>query len=494
MPRKKVALAVVDAVATAGAILLAVLIRVGWDEGLLYIQTHVFSIVSTWVLFLLAFYIGGLYESQRLLRLAGTLSAAVISVVLGGLLVTAFFFATMAPEIGRGVFFGFAVFVLVAVVINRVLYIVAVRRGFMADRCLIIGSTVEARKVVELIHSHAHAGMKIFGIIQPTGEHDGAGRFIGEYPVLGNLSTLDRFVSLYDINRLILAASVDYEPVLLQRLRTFRYRGLALLDFVTLYEELAQEIPLDHINDEWLFMASMNNSRFHIRRMKRVVDISAAVTGLIMMGLPTAVAAALVRLTSPGPALFRQERVGRDSKPFTLLKLRTMCVNAEEETGPVWAMDNDPRITRIGKWLRMTRLDEVPQLWCVLRGDMSLIGPRPEREVFVRKLTEKIPFYAERLLVAPGITGWAQVMHPYTASIEESRRKLQYDLYYIKHMSFFLDTYIMIKTFKTMIFGRERAKTQTPAPASAEPPAALKTRTISFPPAKTPADKLESGG
>ncbi len=160
--------------------------------------------------------------------------------------------------------------------------------------------------------------------------------------------------------------------------------------------------------------------------------------------------------------------------------------NAENDTGPVWSVDGDPRITGLGKWLRKFRIDEIPQLWNVLQGEMSLVGPRPERAVFIKKLSEKIPFYAERLLVPPGITGWAQVMHPYTASIEESRRKLQFDLYYIKHMSFFLDAFIMIKTVRTILFGRERRKKlRQPSPGQSSPDssaAEVKTQMLDFVP------------
>ena len=164
-----------------------------------------------------------------------------------------------------------------------------------------------------------------------------------------------------------------------------------------------------------------------------------------------------------------------------------MRVDAESESGPVWATENDPRVTRVGKWLRKFRIDEIPQLLNVLRGDMSLVGPRPEREIFIRKLSEKVPFYAERLLVPPGITGWAQVMYPYAASIEESRRKLQFDLYYIKHMSFFLDMYVLLKTFKTILFGRERTTLKVtvkqPRPRYTE----VKTETLFFNPSTPPA-------
>lgn len=499
MPRKKMALASVDGICTALALLAAVLLRLGWDEGFAYLHTHRVVLTISWAMFMLAFYLGGLYESQRLQRPGNTLAAAVVSVALGAMLVTVVFYATLSLGIGRGVFFGFAVFVLIAVISNRLLYMAASRRGFMSQRCLVIGSDAEARKVIDLVRQHQHVGVKILGIIHSGGERERIGKFIDEYPVLGTLETLEKFVELYDIERLILAATADVEPILLKRLRSFRYRGLALVDFVSLYEELAQEIPLDHINDEWLFMASMNNSRIHVRRLKRLTDIVTALIGLTVSAPIGALAALLIKLDSRGPVLFRQERLGRDSIPFTLLKFRTMRADAESQTGPVWATEDDPRITRLGKWLRKFRVDEVPQLVNVLRGEMSLVGPRPEREVFIKKLSEKIPFYAERLLVPPGVTGWAQVMHPYAASIEESRRKLQYDLFYIKHMSFLLDSYIFLKTVKTIIFGRERARKIEPLEPAKPRYEEIKTETLFLdaekmaylkqPPLKEPEDK-----
>ena len=169
------------------------------------------------------------------------------------------------------------------------------------------------------------------------------------------------------------------------------------------------------------------------------------------------------------------------------MKFRTMRDNAESQTGPVWATDHDPRVTWVGQWLRKFRLDELPQLFNVLRGDMSLVGPRPELAVFIRKLADEIPFYAERLLVPPGITGWAQVRAPYAASIEDSRRKLQFDLYYIKHMSFFLDLLIFARTVRTMLFGRERAKISNASGPQTPPVEEVPTETIAF----TPADKTE---
>jgi exopolysaccharide biosynthesis polyprenyl glycosylphosphotransferase len=480
MPRKKLALALADAVFTALAMIAAVLLRLGWVAGTQYLRDHHRVIAISWAVFLVAYYIGGLYESERLLRLGRTVAAAVVSVILGALLIAAIFYATLSPQIGRGIFLGFAVFVFAAIVGNRLLYMAATRRGFLAQRCLVIGTASEAQRVFQLIHAHPHVGVKILGLIHyGGGDRDVIGRFVAGYPILGSLESLEKFVDLYDIDRLILAASMDFEPVLLRRLRQFRYRGLALADFVSLHEELAHEIPLDHINDEWLFLASMNSSRFHIRRLKRLSDLLVASVGLILTAIPMAIAAVLIKLTTPGPIFYRQERLGRDSVPFTLLKFRTMRADAESVSGPVWATEDDPRITRLGKYLRKFRIDELPQLWNVFRGEMSLVGPRPERPVFIEKLTEKVPFYAERLLVPPGVTGWAQVNLPYAASIEESRRKLQFDIYYIKNMSFSLDALILLKTCKTMLFGRERGAMA--APAKVTPAPTVETQLLELP-------------
>jgi lipopolysaccharide/colanic/teichoic acid biosynthesis glycosyltransferase len=154
----------------------------------------------------------------------------------------------------------------------------------------------------------------------------------------------------------------------------------------------------------------------------------------------------------------RQQRLGRTGVAFTILKFRTMAVDAESRTGPVWAMEDDPRVTRVGRWLRRSHIDEIPQFINVLRGEMSLIGPRPEREVFVKRLAEEIPFYAERMMIHPGITGWAQVTQSYAASVEDSRQKLQADLYYIKHMSFLTDMHIILKTAHLVLSGHDSSR------------------------------------
>jgi lipopolysaccharide/colanic/teichoic acid biosynthesis glycosyltransferase len=193
------------------------------------------------------------------------------------------------------------------------------------------------------------------------------------------------------------------------------------------------------------------------------MDIFTAVIGLILSAPVVALAALAIRLDSPGPILFRQRRAGQDGEVYTLYKLRSMRTDAETASGAVWAGKNDPRVTRVGNVLRKSRIDEIPQLFNVLRGEMSLVGPRPERPEFIDELAERIPFYRERLLVPPGITGWAQVNFPYTASIEASLRKVQFDLYYIKHMSLFLDVVIMLRTLKTILVGLRHSEDQEPS-------------------------------
>jgi exopolysaccharide biosynthesis polyprenyl glycosylphosphotransferase len=184
------------------------------------------------------------------------------------------------------------------------------------------------------------------------------------------------------------------------------------------------------------------------------MDVVLASVGLILLSPVLALVAIAVRLSSPGGALYHQERVGLNGRTFTVHKFRSMRQDAEAKTGAVWSKAGDPRVTRVGRFLRRTRLDELPQLWNVLRGDMSFVGPRPERPNFVAALTEQIPFYGQRHVVRPGLSGWAQVRHSYGSTVEDSLQKLQYDLFYIKHMSIAFDLFIVLETLKTVLVRR----------------------------------------
>lgn len=234
-----------------------------------------------------------------------------------------------------------------------------------------------------------------------------------------------------------------------------KLHGVMVVDIRSFYEHVVQRLPLSQINDEWLLTSEgfSLNTRGSLRRLKRALDVMIS-SSLLLLTLPIMILAAIiVRLESPGPVIYRQDRVGLREKEFTVYKFRSMQQDAEKN-GAVWAAQNDARVTRFGKIMRKTRIDELPQLWNVLKGDMSFIGPRPERMTFVRQLQKTIPYYSLRHTVKPGLTGWAQVSYPYGASEDDARLKLEYDLYYIKNMSILLDIRIIFKTIGVVLFPR----------------------------------------
>ena len=255
----------------------------------------------------------------------------------------------------------------------------------------------------------------------------------------------------------------------MDQLLAMKLAGVTFDHLASVYEEYTGKIAVENLRPSWLIFSSGFQDTRARRAGKRAIDLISATIGLILAAPIMALVALAVRLTSPGPVLFKQTRVGHHGKLFTLCKFRSMRADAEAETGAVWAQPGDMRVTPVGRILRVSRLDELPQLWNVLRGDMSLVGPRPERPEFIEELTRDIPFYGQRHVVRPGVTGWAQVKYKYGASKEDALEKLQYELYYIKNMSLALDLVIMIHTIKTMISGAEHGHAPakpTLAPAS----------------------------
>ena len=233
-----------------------------------------------------------------------------------------------------------------------------------------------------------------------------------------------------------------------------RFRGVHVQEWPTFYEKLTGKIFVSSLRPSWLIFSDGSVTTRLTETIKRILDISFAIAGLVLSAPLMAVAAICIKLDSAGPIFFRQERVGKHGQVFMLYKFRSMRKDAEQITGPVWASEDDPRVTRIGKILRKIRLDETPQMFNVLVGNMSFIGPRPERPVFVKQLQEQIPFYALRFSVKPGITGWAQVKYQYGSTVEDAMEKLQYDLYYVKNVSVFLDLLILLNTLRVVLFGR----------------------------------------
>ncbi|MBU0677871.1 MAG: sugar transferase [Verrucomicrobia bacterium] len=450
MPLRRLVLFTGDLVCIVGSIVLSSVIRLTPTEGMAYVIEHIPSLGGSVLIFLVVFYVAGLYERETLLLKRATFVPPLVAVGISLIVIIVIFYARFRLHIGRGILLLAGFFIFWSVWGIRRLYRVAAGYGFLNKSALIVGDSEEAENIIRLVAGTPDSGMKLFGIVSSTSGRPGD--FIAGVPVLGRIDRL-REIAGYDIETIIVATSLSREPSLLRLLRPLRYAGVEVLDYASLYEKLAREIPLNHIDDEWLMHAAMNSSRIHIRKFKRAMDISIALIGLILSAPIAMIAAIAIPLNSKGPIFYHQKRVGQDGRAITVIKFRTMRMNAEKETGAVWAMAVDTRVTRVGRFLRKTRIDEIPQLINVLLGDMSLVGPRPERPEFIDALAEVIPFYRERLLVPPGVTGWAQVKYPYAASVEAARRKLQFDLYYIKHMSFYLDVLILLRTFRTIVTG-----------------------------------------
>jgi sugar transferase (PEP-CTERM system associated) len=272
--------------------------------------------------------------------------------------------------------------------------------------------------------------------------------------IVGNVDQIEEILSREKVNKLIVSMTERRGALPVKELLTCKLRGVEILDSPSFYEKLTGKLLVEDIQPSWFIYSSGFRITPVSRAWKRALDLLFSSIG-ILLALPVLpVIALLIKLSSPGPVLFRQKRVGEAEREFTLMKFRTMCEDAEKDTGPVWACENDPRITGLGCWLRKTRIDEIPQLFNVLKGDMSFIGPRPERREFVDQLSEKIPYYGKRHFIKPGVTGWAQVRYPYGASEEDALEKLRYDLYYIKNFSITLDLMIVLETVKVVLFGR----------------------------------------
>ncbi len=277
-----------------------------------------------------------------------------------------------------------------------------------------------------------------------------------EFVNIDDLENIEQFVKENRISYMILA-KLHLSEEEIDRILKIRMNGVEVKSYFDYMQEQTYKIDVELINNEWLLYGygfKILHSPIQ-NRIKRIFDIAMAVVIGIMTAPIMLISAIIVRLESPGPVIYSQARVGEHNVEFNVHKFRSMRNDAEKD-GAKWAMKNDPRVTKFGNFMRKTRIDELPQLWNVIKGEMSFIGPRPERMVFIKDLEKLIPYYNLRHLVKPGLTGWAQVMYPYGASVEDAKRKLEYDLYYIKHHSISLDIAIMFMTLKTVVFGKGR--------------------------------------
>jgi sugar transferase (PEP-CTERM system associated) len=317
-------------------------------------------------------------------------------------------------------------------------------------KVIILGAGNSGRKLYDLLKSKSD--YQVVGFVDDDrSRHE---TIIDGLPVLGGSDDLINFINKYNVNKVIVCNSKEIGLNTYPKLVEAKFNGVAIYEMPTFYEKIAGKIPVLHISDVWMGYAGIHEIKKDIYNinLKNIMDITMAFIGLIITMPLVIMTAICIKMESKGPVIFSQSRMGLNEKPFVLHKFRSMYFNAETK-GAVWTQENDPRITHVGKIIRFLRIDELPQLWNVLKGEMSFVGPRPEQLEFVRQLEKEIPYYMLRHNVKPGITGWAQVNYNYGASIKDALEKLQYDLYYIKNRGFLLDVYIMVRTIRVIIFG-----------------------------------------
>ncbi len=314
-------------------------------------------------------------------------------------------------------------------------------------RVLIVGSDANCGLILRAIKDYAAADYQVRGVI---GAAEDVGKLIEDVPVLGTGADLNNFVRRDQITELVITNTNGLSGETFQAVMDAYEHGITIVPMPLLYERIAERIPIEHVNNDWtvVFLPVKNSDAAFdpYPLLKRWIDILLSLVGLVIFVVMLPFLALIIRADSEGGIFYSQERVGRNGRVFRIWKFRSMIKDAEKHTGAVFAAEDDPRVTRVGRIMRKTRLDELPQLINVLRGDMSFVGPRPERPEHVVRLTEKIPFYRTRLIVRPGLTGWAQVRYNYGANDEDALIKLQYDLYYIRNQSMLLDINILLRT------------------------------------------------
>lgn len=360
-------------------------------------------------------------------------------------LMMALFYLNFSTRIGRGVMLIGGVIGLTSLLSHHA-FLLRRWKGFRERVALLVGSEADEAES-RFLHRLGHDELDLVGVVPYDGYEPTSG-----HRVLGSISDLSVIASREKLHRILCTNRGIGNSLLCRQFCQLRYSGVTVMPLISLCEEIYQCVPVDLITPDWLLHASGLPQMLYIRKLKRGFDVVIAALGLVFLGPIAFLGAILIKATSRGPAIFRQTRVGRFGRTFQITKLRTMSLNAESD-GAAWATEDDPRVTAVGRFLRKYRIDEIPQLRNVLRGDMSFVGPRPERPEFIEELAASIPHYMERLMVQPGITGWAQVNYPYGASIEDARRKLEYDLYYTKHMSLFLDIFSLLDTVRIILRG-----------------------------------------
>ncbi len=437
-------------------------------DDILFVQRGVYKIALTTLVSQFIFYLFSLYDisKPRLRRelLTDLFQAVGTVIVIFGLIFTlrpTLLLGYLDPleeratRYGNGVTLLSMLLALTLMICWRLMIHWVMRHPRLGERMLIVGTDRLAREVAKEAMLRLDLGYKVIGFV--TESPDRPTNKLLDPPVLGNVRDLLKMVDRHSIDRVVVALEDRRGHLPVDQLLKIRLEGRAVIEEGTsLYEKLTGKISVQMLRPSWLIFSGGGKRTTFWNSLRRLFNVVLALTGLLL-AFPVMVLAALaIRLDSRGPVFYVQERVGRHGRLFHIIKFRSMRVDAEGDGQPQWAQTDDPRVTRIGRFMRKTRIDEIPQFINVLRGEMSFVGPRAERPFFVERLSEQIPYYEQRHLVEPGLTGWAQVNYGYGASVEDAVQKLQYDLYYIKNVSLLFDLWIILKSIRIVLFGYGR--------------------------------------
>jgi sugar transferase (PEP-CTERM system associated) len=431
-----------------GSVALAAALQDAHDLGANVWKIALVTVICQLCLYYNDFYDLTVVHSNRELVVRLLQAAGAASIVLAAL-----YFVLPGLIIGNGIFVSSLFVFLIAILVWRVGF--NHLTGRLEERVLVVGTGDTARKVARQILDQHDFAYRIVGFIDNDASR--IGERIVNPGIIGTPADIDRLVSAHQIDRIVVGLADRRGSLPIQELLRAKMAGVRVEDATTTYERVTGKILIDDLRPSWLIFSDGFRVSRVSRLMKRAIDLSLSLL-MAIATLPLMVLTALLVWIEDGrPVLYRQERVGENGRTFVLSKFRSMRKDAEEAGRPVWAKDGDERVTHVGRVIRKTRLDELPQLWNVLRGDMSFVGPRPERPFFVDELSKAIPFYQQRHAVKPGLTGWAQVKYRYGSSLEDAMEKLRYDLYYIKHLSVFFDLTIVFDTVKVVLFRKGAA-------------------------------------
>lgn len=411
------------------------------------VKTGVMVFVYAITLYYFDVYSPDLYRpSQRMIvKLAQALAVATVALLV-------IYYVSPGIGVWKGMLFANAFILPLLITSWRSFFTHVTTIQMPRENVLIVGAGELATKIGRKICEETHHGLSLEGFIADDPDRVDETNF--QAGIVGGYEDITRVVRDRKIKRIIVAVADRRDKLPMSALLDCKLKGLSIEEGETFDERLEGKVPLDQLKPSWMVFSDGFKSLRSRKILKRLLDIVLSLILLVPAAPLLMITPLLIRLESKGPALFKQKRVGEKGKEFDIYKFRSMRINAEEGTGPVWAGEKDNRVTRIGAFIRKVRIDELPQIFNVIRGDMSFVGPRPERKFFVDQLSREIPYFDIRTVVKPGITGWTQIKYPYGATIEDAREKLQYDIYYIKNMSPAFDCLIFFMTIKVVLFGR----------------------------------------